>query len=256
RLEKTITSSGQPYAQGDTIEYELVATNTGTLTLTGVEITDPDAVITGCTPAQPATLAPTDTLTCQAEHVVTQADLDAGTPFTNTAAASGDDPDGNPMEDDDSAEAPLNDESALVLVKSVTSSGPYDVGDTVTYEFEVTNTGGYRLENVEIDDPMLGGTISGSPDTLEPGESTTCGPVDYVLTRHDIAAGAVENTATASGEDDAGDVVSDDDSVIVRTVPPIPVPIDSLWMLLLLAGLIAGFGLWSAALRSNLAGAV
>ena len=250
-LAKTITSTGEPYAQGDTITYELIATNTGTVTLAGVGISDPDATISSCTPAQPATLAPTETLTCQAEHVVTPADLDAGTPFINTATASGDDPAGNPVEDQDSADAPLADQSGIVLVKSVTSSGPYDVGDTVTYEFEVTNTGGYRLENVEIDDPMLGGTISCTPDTLEPGESASCGPVDYVLTRNDVAAGRVENTATASGEDDGGDIVSDDDSVTISTVPPIPVPIDSLWMLLLLAGLVAGFGLWSVPLRSN-----
>src|SRR5699024_413751 len=81
-LDKAVTSAGAPYGEGDTITYELIATNTGTPTLANVAISDPDAVITGCTPAQPATLAPAETLTCQDEHVVTQADLDAGTPFT------------------------------------------------------------------------------------------------------------------------------------------------------------------------------
>src|SRR5690606_35143659 len=54
---KTVTSTG-PYALGDTIAYSLVATNTGDVTLTNVSISDPNAVLGVCTPAQPATLAP------------------------------------------------------------------------------------------------------------------------------------------------------------------------------------------------------
>src|SRR5699024_7158309 len=178
-----------------------IATNTGTLTLANVAISDPDAVITGCTPAQPATLAPAETLTCQAEHVVTQADLDAGTPFTNTATASGDDPSGNPVSDDDSADVPLDTDVGIVLDKTVTSTGaPYGEGDTIAYELVATNTGSLTLADVEISDPAA--TITGctptQPATLAPQETLTC-QAEYVVTQADLDAGTpFTNTATAT----------------------------------------------------------
>src|SRR5690606_4078791 len=82
---KTATSSG-PYAVGDTLTYDITATNTGNITLHNVTVTDPGtgAVLGACTPAAPATLAPNASLTCAATHVVTQNDLDAGS-YLNTA---------------------------------------------------------------------------------------------------------------------------------------------------------------------------
>jgi len=94
---KTATSSG-PYAVDDPITYSIVVTNTGNVTLTGAVVTDPGATVEPCTPAQPATLAPAATLTCPATHVVTQADLDAGS-YTNTATAGSDQTD--PASDDE-----------------------------------------------------------------------------------------------------------------------------------------------------------
>src|SRR5699024_3138518 len=71
-LVKEITSSGEPYGEGDTITYELTATNTGNVTLYGVEISDPDATITSCAPSQPAELAPGDDLRSQEGRAGTQ----------------------------------------------------------------------------------------------------------------------------------------------------------------------------------------
>src|SRR5512145_1050036 len=85
---KTETSTG-PYIVGNTITYAIVATNTGNVTLNNVTIADSAAVLGVCTPAQPATLAPAATLTCPATHVVTQADVDAGS-FINLATADSD----------------------------------------------------------------------------------------------------------------------------------------------------------------------
>ncbi len=85
---KTATSIG-PYAVDDPITYSIVVTNTGNVSLTGTTVTDPGAILEPCTPAQPATLAPAETMTCPATHVVTQVDLDAGF-YSNTATADSD----------------------------------------------------------------------------------------------------------------------------------------------------------------------
>ncbi len=84
-VTKTESSTG-PYAVGSTITYSLVVDNTGNVTLTNVTVTDPQATVGVCIPAQPASLAPSASMTCPATYVVTQTDMDAGS-FTNTATA-------------------------------------------------------------------------------------------------------------------------------------------------------------------------
>jgi hypothetical protein len=76
-----------------------VATNTGNVTLTGVTIVDgtlPGLSALICTPPQPATLAPTQTLNCTATYVVTQVDAEAGQ-IDNLATADSDETD--PVDD-------------------------------------------------------------------------------------------------------------------------------------------------------------
>ena len=93
-LSLTKTVSPLSYNQvGEVLTYTLVAINDGSGTLTNVSISDPALIITGSTPAQPATLAPGDRLTVTGTHTVTQSDLDSGS-FSNTATASGTSPTG------------------------------------------------------------------------------------------------------------------------------------------------------------------
>ncbi len=80
------TAAAGPFVLDDTITYTIVVTNTGNTTLTNVSVTDPNATLGACSPVQPATLAPGDSMTCSATHTVPQADVDAGS-FTNTAYA-------------------------------------------------------------------------------------------------------------------------------------------------------------------------
>lgn len=67
------------------------------------------------------------------------------------------------------------------------------------FRFTVTNTGARTLTAVAISDPMLGGTIACEIPDLAPGAKADCGPVVYVLTAADVAAGKVVNVATATG---------------------------------------------------------
>jgi hypothetical protein len=71
----------------------MTATNDGNVTLRNVSISDPPLGALSCLPTQPATLAPTQTLTCSGSRVVTNADFTAGA-LTNTAIVAGDPPAG------------------------------------------------------------------------------------------------------------------------------------------------------------------
>jgi uncharacterized repeat protein (TIGR01451 family) len=88
---------------------------------------------------------------------------------------------------------------ALTLVKSATESSFEGAGETLTYEYLVTNTGNVTLGSVGIIDAHVGLSGLSCPDaTLAAGDSETCSAT-YVVTPADVSAGAVLNTATAQG---------------------------------------------------------
>ncbi|HMQ64619.1 MAG TPA: hypothetical protein PKE06_28300, partial [Flavilitoribacter sp.] len=83
---------------GDTIYYTITVMNTGNVTIDNIALTDANATGLACTPVEPLPLAPGESSTCTAYHLLTQGDLDAAT-VSNTATASGQDPDDNPVTD-------------------------------------------------------------------------------------------------------------------------------------------------------------
>src|SRR5204862_6410983 len=79
------TADKSALVAGQMITYTFTATNTGNVSLSNVSIaetaftgTGPAPVVGSCTPPQPATLAPTDSMVCQATYLVNQADVDQG----------------------------------------------------------------------------------------------------------------------------------------------------------------------------------
>ena len=79
---------------GDIINYTFTVSNTGNVTLTGVTVSDPNAVV-NC-PGAPATLSPNASITCSAVHTVTGADVGAGS-VRNIATVTGYGPGLNPV---------------------------------------------------------------------------------------------------------------------------------------------------------------
>lgn len=196
---------------GSIINYNFTVRNTGNVVLTNVEITDPMLTATSIT-VTPNTLAPGATATATASYTVTAADVVNGQ-VVNTALAIGDDPTGNPVTDvsdstdptltgnDDPTVVDLTLRPAIALIKTAifndeNKNGYAEIGETVTYNFAVTNTGNVVLVNIVIKDPKPGITISGGPIILRQGETnTTAFTGTYVLTSADIDAGLVENQA-------------------------------------------------------------
>lgn len=74
------------------------------------------------------------------------------------------------------------------------------VGADLPYTFTVTNTSGVPLHNLSVTDPNLGGTVASCnhPGVLAPTTSYQC-MATHTITRADIAAGKIVNTATAHG---------------------------------------------------------
>ncbi|MCB0141963.1 MAG: DUF11 domain-containing protein, partial [Caldilineaceae bacterium] len=192
-------------AVNQVLHYTLIATNSGNVTLSNVQISDPQVTITGCTPSQPTSLTPGQTLTCSAEHTVTQADLNAGS-FTNTASASGRAPDNRSVNGGPSAvTVPAALTPQLTLTKSVQESSYDSPGDQLHYTLVTRNDGNVTLSDVTINDAMLGALncTPAQPTTLAPGQAMTCTGT-YTVTQADVDAGQVDNSATASGSTPRG----------------------------------------------------
>ncbi len=134
----------------------------------------------------------------------------------------------------------------LELIKAGTfedesGDGFAQAGETISYSFNVTNTGNQTLSSVAVSDPLVS-TITcpgGNPiPSLEPEATETCAG-DYTVTQADVQVGSRDNTATVEGEDPDGDFVSTSHATSTTLtevpVPPIGVPTLSQWGLFFLA---------------------
>ncbi|WP_371783654.1 DUF7507 domain-containing protein [Streptosporangium subroseum] len=212
-------------AAGQTITYSYRVVNTGNTTLTGVAVVDTAFSGTGTPPVVTClvtTLAPQAMTTCMGTYVVTQADVDAGS-VVNTAVASGTPPTGAAVTSAPStATVSITSAPSLSLLKTASPSTVTAAGQTVTYSYLVVNTGNATLTGVAVVDTAFSG--SGTPPvitcpvtTLLPQASTTCMGT-YVTTQADVDAGAIVNTAVASGTPPTGPAVTSSPSTATVTV--------------------------------------
>jgi uncharacterized repeat protein (TIGR01451 family) len=196
---------------GETVAYTFTVTNTGTVTLTGVGVTD---LLSGSVTCPTAPLAPGASVTCTGDnpHTVTQADLISGA-VTNTGTATATPPAGVPAVTPatDTATTPVAG-SALGSLSLVTTATPgdengdgnVDPGETVSYTFEVTNTGTVTLNSVTVTD-QLSGSVTCPTAPLAPGATMTCtGDNPHTVTEADLLAGSITNTGTADATPPAG----------------------------------------------------
>ncbi|APT85477.1 DUF7507 domain-containing protein [Corynebacterium aquilae] len=245
-LAKKITN-GDTFKVGETVTYEFTVTNTGDVDLKGIKVADKmfgDEPF-DCGPAD-AVLPKTESVTCTKDHVVTAADAEAKT-VTNVATATGTAGEGDdaktvtsnpgtavfkvPAETPAPTPAPVPTKPSLDLTKSITNGGKdkeFQVGQTVTYKLEVTNTGDVALTNVKVSDKMFGDEpfVCGLEE-LEPKGVTTC-TKDHVVTAADAKAVTVVNIAQAAGNDPTGYQVLSPQANDKFTVPVKPVPAISL----------------------------
>ncbi|PZR00851.1 MAG: hypothetical protein DI533_10110 [Cereibacter sphaeroides] len=244
RLIKTVdvTSLPDPAHVGDEVSYAFAVTNTGNVTLTNVTLADslPDIMISG---GPIAALPPgaTDSTTFTARYPLTQADLDTGQ-VTNTAIVTGTyvdssgtpgtttDTSGTDIDNDTPTDVIVPSHPAIAVVKTADvsrMSTPSQVGDPITYNFAVTNTGNVTLTNVTLSDPLPGLTLTGGPiATLAPGQTDTTTFVGrYNVVEGDFNAEQVRNQATATGSPPIGPDVTDLSGATVEDDDPTIVPL-------------------------------
>ncbi|TDE94818.1 DUF11 domain-containing protein [Occultella glacieicola] len=228
-VKSAVLDDGSVFADGGTLEYSFLVTNTGNTDLTAITIDEGAFTGTGelgDISCPTTTLASGASTTCTADYTLTQADVDAGG-VTNTASANGTPPLTPPITSVPST-FDYEDEAddALTVVKTATPASSGTVGQEITYRFAVTNTGGTTLTGVAIDE----GDFSGSGDlsaiecpatTLAPGATTTC-TATYVLTQADVDAVGVTNTATATATPPGGGTVDSPPSSVTVETPDSP----------------------------------
>lgn len=249
-LVKTATPTSAS-AAGDEVSYSFVVSNTGNVTLTAVEITetaftgDPDNLTDVVCPAAAESLAPGDSVTCDAEYEAVQADVDRGS-VSNTATATADAPGvaTNPVSAPSTADVTFAAAPDLSLNKTVSGSAADSAGDTVTYLFAVRNTGNVTVAAVEIEETAFSGTgeavsIECPVTSLVPADGMTCVGT-YELTQADVDAGGIDNTAVVNGlapdstvvssESSTAELMIDPDSelTLVKSASPISLVVDEL----------------------------
>ena len=232
----TYTTSTLNGEVGDTVEYEIVVTNSGNVPLTLTEFSDPNCEGVSGGPGS-AELAPGAKTTYTCTRV-----LESPGPHLNTAEVQGDPPygDGNPVSSTsntvtvETSSLPANPTPAFSIEKLQRiqgGSGSYTtseltgatIGQTVEYEIVVTNTGNVPLTLGSFSDPKCdGATVSGGPGSaaLPVGASTTY-TCAHLLDAADQAAGYYANAVSITGTppEGGGLPVSNSSNTVVVEVP-------------------------------------
>ncbi len=220
----------------DTVRISFTVTNTGDQPVSGLKIASafPMGHADGLTDiACPAWKVEAGrAITCTATYDVTQVDIDNGHVAVE-AVATGKARHANGVE---VAAVTSNTASGQVAVGGVTAAARLTVsarvtrteggetvtighadhaGDLVTYVYTVLNTGGVTLGDPRIADALPGLADVDCPDeTVAPGQTLSC-TASYSVTWHDVEAGLVVNTATATLATAAGDRVDAGESTVV-----------------------------------------
>ena len=184
---------------GDTIDYRFDLLNTGTITLSAASASPWPPTITdslGITVSCPNTsIAPGQTLSCTASYTVDQDDVDAGE-VINTGSTSFT-ANGQTVTGSDQATVPANRTTTMQMVKRLaagTLSTYTSVGQTLSYQYEIRNTGNVTLTGARVVDDKV--TASCPATDIAPQGTLIC-TAAYTITQDDLNSGSVTNLATA-----------------------------------------------------------
>ncbi|MGL6289628.1 MAG: beta strand repeat-containing protein, partial [Silanimonas sp.] len=206
---------------GEVITYTFTGVNSGNVTLSNITITDPLLPSLACAPSgdllpgQSRTFgtAPPAAIACTGNtYTVTQADVDTlgggDGDIDNTATGSATQPDGTTVSATGTASVPVDAATpALTVDKTAGTPSGSTAGSTIAYSFLVTNTGNVTITGLVINDANLDAAAVCPVTTLAPGASTTCTGT-HTITQAEVDAGAVNNSATATGTTPGGGTIT------------------------------------------------
>lgn len=204
RLTVQTRNGASTFSQaGEVINYDYAITNTGSSPLAGPavvtdaprQVTCPEVSTTGNGDIY---LDLNETITCTSSYTITAADVSTGS-VTTLATANVGGVASNQSGVTLTRAAPV---SSITLTKTASSQTYGQVGQTITYNYTITNTGTTQLGPAQfvITDNKLAAPLNcGLPDAIiAPNQSLTCS-APYVITQADMSAANLTNRATASG---------------------------------------------------------
>ncbi|QPH40491.1 DUF7507 domain-containing protein [Pedobacter endophyticus] len=210
-LVKTVVGT-VPNEAGKVLSYQLNVKNTGNVTLNNLVVTDVNAVVSGSPIAQ---LAPGANVVITASHVLTQADVDAGT-YANSATVTASPAIGSNVTDksgtDETNDTPtvvgITANGSMSLTKVANNTGT-KAGDVIDYTIVVKNTGNVTLNTVEVADAGAdaGTILPASIASLAPNATATV-TAKHTLTQAEVDNGSFSNQAAVSGKDPMGTAIS------------------------------------------------
>lgn len=205
------TPPGPSVSLGSTIQWTYLVTNTGTLQLTDVSVTDSREVAVTC----PKTvLEPGESMTCTATGIAEACQ------YSNTAIVEGHPAKGETVTArDDSFYFGQHNAAITIDKKTNGEDSPQppglsiNVGSAVQWTFAVTNTGDVSLTEVVVTDDRAS-AVTCPKSTLASGESMTCSASGTAL------AGQQRNVASVTGKPPCGNVLTATDASHYRAVTP------------------------------------
>ena len=112
----------------------------------------------------------------------------------------------------------------LTVVASSFQSVVTGAGQTLNFDFLVTNDGSVTLDSVGVAQSLAAASAISCPSsTLASGSAETC-TSNYVVTQGDVNVGSVSTTAVATGTPGAGSPVSSSASMLTDNVDLAPLP--------------------------------
>ena len=198
---------------GQTIKYTYTVTNNGNVEIAGpINVTDNK---TGTIQLSNSDLAPGHSVTGTANYTVTKADINAGS-VTNEAFATGTYK-GTEVKSNTATTVAVVRLLYLTLVKLAYPTNYSTVGQIITYNYIVINSG-----NMDIAGPInvtdnITGTIQISNSDLEPAKYVA-GATNYTITQADLDNKSVINAAYSTGTYNGTKI---DSSKVIATVTAI-----------------------------------
>jgi uncharacterized repeat protein (TIGR01451 family) len=223
-IVKTLTTAG-PFSVGQSISYTLLIANAGPSTATGINVTDTPTNlaitnVSGACAALPCVIA---SLASGANTSITvTATINTVGAFDNVAASTAEEPDPDPTDntDDDGNNGITGASADVSIVKTLTTAGPFSVGQSISYTLLIANAGPSTATNIDVTDTPTNLTITNVSGacvalpciiaSLASGANTS-----ITVTATINAAGAFDNVATANADEpdpDPTDNTDDDDN--------------------------------------------
>ncbi|WP_176084304.1 DUF11 domain-containing protein [Martelella sp. HB161492] len=234
-VDKAVSGDGADFYPGASLSYTVTIRNSGNATLSNIKAADKTLDAPLAAPAGfDGSLLPGQNVILTGRYTPSQTEIDTGS-LTNVVTVTAATPagtgsnGGSQITRTDEAKATFPTDAGIKVEKTgelndLNGNNLYDVGETISYKIKVTNTGRVTLRNILPEDTLKRDDGTTQQLALSPSTAQVLAPntsaeftASYTVTQHDIDAGGMANTVTASGTPpgDATPPVSGGDEVRV-----------------------------------------